>query len=94
LTQIYELLNLFNLNEVEACKGFDPEGIFSSHLSSVGYNNIFTRITENMEEVDDNDPNTNKAVFRKDEQICDDDLVTQVSSNTQVKNIESKREHQ
>jgi len=55
------------LNEVEACKGFDPEGIFSSHLSLVSYSIIFTRITKNMEEVDDNDPNTNKIVFKKDE---------------------------
>jgi hypothetical protein len=47
-----------------------------------------------MEAVDENDPNTNKAVFRKYEQICDDDLVTQFSSNTQVKKVESKREHQ
>jgi hypothetical protein len=79
---------------VEACKGFDPKGIFSSHLSSVGYNTVFTRITKNMEEADDNDPNTNKVVLRKYEHICDDDLVTQVSSNTQVKKVESKREHQ
>jgi len=71
------MLIAFNLKEVEPMKGFDHEGIFCEHLASMRYSNLFTRITEG---IDDNDPNTPK---KKEKHICNDDLVTEVSSNTQ-----------
>jgi hypothetical protein len=67
LTQNFELLNSFNVNEGESCKGFEPEGKFSCHPSPINYNIVFTRIEKNMEEDDENDPNTNKTILRKDE---------------------------
>jgi hypothetical protein len=35
LTEVSEMLNVFHLKEVEPFKGFDPEGLFSSHLLSM-----------------------------------------------------------
>jgi hypothetical protein len=43
------------LKEVEAFKGFDPKGTFSSHLSSIGYSTSFTRMPKIREGVGDND---------------------------------------
>jgi hypothetical protein len=55
LNKVFEMLNAFNLKEVEPLKGFDPEGLFYDHLASMRYNNIFIRIAKG---IDDNDPNT------------------------------------
>jgi hypothetical protein len=40
------------------------------------YNNLFTRIDE---KINDNDPT------RKDKNVCNEDLVMEISSNTQIK---------
>jgi hypothetical protein len=34
-SKVSEMLNVFHLKEVEPFKGFDPEGLFSSHLLSL-----------------------------------------------------------
>jgi len=70
LTIFFEMLNVFHLKDAEPFKGFVPEGLFSSHLLKMRYNDIFTRITEGT---NDNDPNTIRG---KDKHICNDDLVT------------------
>jgi hypothetical protein len=59
-------LNSFHLKEVEAFKGFDPEGIFCPHLSSIGYGTYFARAQEIIEGGGDNDPNTSRAIFNKE----------------------------
>jgi hypothetical protein len=62
LIEVSEMLNAFNLKEAEPLKGFDPEGLFSEHLASMRYNNLFTRVAEG---IDDNDPNTPKKKEKK-----------------------------
>jgi hypothetical protein len=47
-----------------------------------------------IEGAGDNDPNASQVIPRKEKQICDDDLVTQVSSNTWTKKMKLKKEHQ
>jgi len=42
------MLNKFNLKEAEPLKGFNLEGMFFEHLVSMRYNNIFTRITNEL----------------------------------------------
>jgi hypothetical protein len=37
LSETTELLNSLDLKKIEAFKGFDPKGTFSSHSSSIGY---------------------------------------------------------
>jgi hypothetical protein len=51
LAETVELLNSFHLKEVEAFKGFDPEGTFSSHLSSIGYGTTFARLPKSQKEL-------------------------------------------
>jgi hypothetical protein len=55
LLEISEVLNILNLKEAKPLQGFDPEGLFSQHLASMRYNNLFTRTVEGT---DDNNPNT------------------------------------
>jgi hypothetical protein len=81
LKEVSETLNVFNLKEAQPLKGFDPEGIFSEHLASMRYNNLFTIIDE---EIDDNDPT------RKDKNVCNEDLVMEISSNTQNQRKQDK----
>jgi hypothetical protein len=77
MIEVFEMLNAFNLKETKPLKVLSPEGLFSEHLVSLIYSNLFTWI---IEVIDDNDPNTPK---KKEEHVCNDDLVTEISSNTQ-----------
>jgi len=43
-------LDAFNLSEVEDIKGFDRGIIFTEHLESIGYGNLFPRSGEQGEE--------------------------------------------
>jgi len=77
---MYEILTPFNLKEGELSRGFNPEGLFLEHLEYMRYNNIFTRIVEGT---GDRNPNT---PMNKDKHLFNDNLVTEVSTNTQIKN--------
>jgi hypothetical protein len=92
LVETIEFLNSFHLTKVKAFKCFDPEGIFSSHLSSIGYGAYFVRMQEIIEGVVDNNPNTRREISKKEKQVYNDDLVTKVSSNTQVKKNKLNKE--
>jgi hypothetical protein len=70
------MLNTFNMKEAQPHQGFDPEGLFSQHLASMRYSNLFTRIVEG---IGDNDPNT---PMRKEKQHFNDGMVIEISSNT------------
>jgi hypothetical protein len=37
LTKMEGFFKSFNMKEVEACNGFDLEGIFTAHMVSIGY---------------------------------------------------------
>jgi len=56
LLEVYEMLNAFNMKEVQPLQGFDLEGLFSEHLASMRYRNIFTRIVEGTCNNDQNTP--------------------------------------
>jgi hypothetical protein len=85
LIKVFEKINAFNLKKEEPLRGFYLEGLFSEHLTSMTYNNLFTMIVEG---IDDNDINTPK---KKEKHICNDDLVTKVSSNTQRKQNKTRQ---
>jgi hypothetical protein len=74
LKEVSETLNVFNLKQAQPLEGFDPEGLFSEHLASMRYNNLFTRVDE---ETSDNDST------KKDKNVCNEDLTMEISSNTQ-----------
>jgi hypothetical protein len=58
---------MFNLKEAQLLRGFDPNRLFSRHLASIRYNNIFTRFDE------ENPQNSSK---KGGENACNDDLLT------------------
>jgi hypothetical protein len=94
LAETVELLNSFHLKEIEAFKGFNPKGTFSSHLYSIGYSSNFTRLPKFIEGIIDNDLNTSRIVSIKEKKNIDDDFVTQIISNTQYKNKNLNKECQ
>lgn len=50
ITELTETLNPFNLSKYEELKYFDKEGLFCTHLVTIGYKNLFLEIREQSEE--------------------------------------------
>jgi hypothetical protein len=46
--------NSFNMKEVEARKGFDPKSVFTTHIVSIRYSSVFTRLEEITQGDNDN----------------------------------------
>jgi hypothetical protein len=46
LKEVSEILSAFDLKEAEPLSGFDPQGLFSQHLKSIRYSNLFTQFDE------------------------------------------------
>jgi hypothetical protein len=51
LAEMAGFFESFNMKEVEAHSGFDPEGVFTTHMVSIGYASVFTRLEEITEGV-------------------------------------------
>jgi len=85
LMEMSEILMPFNLKEGDLLRGFDPKGLFSEHLASIRYSNLFTRISKGT---GDSNPNT---LMKKEKHVCNDDLVMEVSTNTPRQNRAMQR---
>jgi len=82
--------NSFNMKEDEAHSGFDPEGVFNTHMVSIIYTLVFNRLEEITEWGDDNEENHIKAKVistprkttpKKKNQATHEDAHTRESSN-------------
>jgi hypothetical protein len=47
-------LGSFDLKEVDMVRGFDPKGIFKTHVILVNYNTLFPQVEEQEEGAKDN----------------------------------------
>lgn len=50
LVELAESPYYFNLSDVESCQGFDLEGLYTTQLRIVKYENLFTRVKKESEE--------------------------------------------
>jgi hypothetical protein len=101
LDEMVGFFDSFNMKEVEAHKGFDLEGVFTTHMVSIGYGSIFTRLEEITEGANDNKDThvkakvvatTSKIVAKKKKQVTRDDANTRASSNICAKKVPLQEE--
>jgi len=48
-------MDSFNMKEVKTCKGFELEGVFTTHMVSIEYGLVFIRIKEIIKGADGNE---------------------------------------
>jgi hypothetical protein len=89
-------LSLPILKRLNPKKGFDPKGIFSTHMVSIGYSLFFTRLDDIIEGVDENEytyvktkvrATTRKTTPKKKNKSTRDDAHTRKISNFRVKEV-------
>lgn len=78
------MLNAFNLREGEPINVFDTKRLFYEHLASMRYDTLFNRFAEG---IGDNDLNTPK---KREMKTCNEDLVIEVSTNSQCQRNKMK----